>query len=302
MLIDLKKAIDLIKNNEVVAMPTETVYGLAGRYDSKDAIEKIFLTKERPFFDPLIVHISNLLQLSLLSDEFNELQKVLAKKFWPGPLTMILKKKSDVNPMITSGLEYIGIRMPSHTIALALIEACGPLAAPSANKFKKTSPTKYQHVEVEFNSAIGVIDGGECRVGIESTVIGFNQKEIMIYRPGIISKTDIEKCLKENHLNFDVILKESPVSPGQLKHHYMPNVPLLILKNKSELAGLAKNPKEIVLPDNPVLAARTLYSQMRDLNSLDVDLLYVIKKEIHNQSDWIAIWDRLEKASQKNEI
>ncbi len=185
-------AIDILKNGGVVAMPTETVYGLAGDVEQETAIKKIFSTKERPFFDPLIVHISSIEQAKKLTTQWDETCEKLAESFWPGPLTLILPKSDLVNPLITSGLNSVGLRWPNHALAMELISNFNlGLAAPSANKFKKTSPTSKEHVEAEFGNNVFVLDGGKCEVGIESTVAGVFKDRIEIYRPGMISLEDI---------------------------------------------------------------------------------------------------------------
>lgn len=294
---DFQTCVDEIKKGGVVGMPTETVYGLAASVTSKSGIEKIFSTKERPFFDPLIVHVANLNQVDLVAREMPFIARILAKAFWPGPLTLILSKLDHLNPMITSGLMHVGVRMPNHPLALKLIEACGPLAAPSANKFKKVSPTTAQHVLDEFNDKVLVLDGGSSSIGIESTVVGFNGDEVKIYRPGMISAHDIEKVLKDAGVTPVVTYTQSPVAPGQMEHHYMPKVPLLIIKDLKDLKDQSLNPKELLLPDNPALAARNLYSEMRKLSEDGADLIYVIKKKEHEKEQWHGVWDRLHKAA-----
>lgn len=297
MIVSLEKAIEILNNSGIVGIPTETVYGLAGKIDSSEAINKIFKTKERPFFDPLIVHVSSVNQAKLLVKNFSEMASVLANHFWPGPLTMVLPKKDEINPLITSGLMDVGIRMPKHDLTLELIRQTGPLAAPSANKFKKTSPTSAIHVESEFAGQVPVLDGGECFGGIESTVIGFEGKKILIYRPGLITKENLEIVVK--NFNYSVEYRSSPVAPGQLEHHYMPKVPLYILKPLETLPLKFNHPKEISLDGNPAIAARSLYAQMRDLCDLGADALFVIKKDYHEDDAWKAVWDRLTKAAVK---
>lgn len=294
---DFQTCVEEIKKGGVVGMPTETVYGLAASINSKAGIEKIFSTKERPFFDPLIVHVSHLDQVTLIAREMPFIARILAKAFWPGPLTLILSKLDNLNPMITSGLMHVGVRMPNHPLALKLIEACGPLAAPSANKFKKVSPTSAQHVLDEFQDKVHVLDGGNSTIGIESTVIGFNGDEVKIYRPGMINAQDIEKVLKAAGINPTVTYTKSPVAPGQMDHHYMPKVPLLIIHDLKDLKDQSLNPKELMLAENPAVAARNLYSDMRRLCDEGADLIYVVKKKNHEEDQWQGIWDRLHKAS-----
>ena len=288
---ELNKAIDILNNEDVVAIPTETVYGLAGKIDSKKAINKIFQIKERPFFDPLIVHVSSIDMAKKLTLDFPPIASELAKKFWPGPLTIILDKNDKVSDLITSGLPRVGIRMPDNSLTLKLIEEINtPLAAPSANKFKKTSPTSKEHVNDEFGDEVYVLDDGESQVGIESTVIGVFNDHIEIYRPGMISKEDIQKLLP----NINVEYKESPVAPGQLNHHYMPTKALTIADESFEITDEYAVWK---LENNPELAARNLYSKLRQLDKSDKEkILFILNKKFKNDDKWLGILNRLKKA------
>jgi L-threonylcarbamoyladenylate synthase len=201
----IEKAITLLKHGGVVGIPTETVYGLAASVESSEGIDKIFSTKERPFFDPLIVHVSSIDQAKNYVKSWPKVCDILAEKFWPGPVTFILPKNNHISDKISSGLETVGIRMPNHPQTLELINKLGhPIAAPSANKFKKTSPTCAQDVEAEFQN-IFVIDGGPCDIGIESTILGFDDSKISVYRPGMVTKSQIEEILSINGINLDVL-------------------------------------------------------------------------------------------------
>jgi L-threonylcarbamoyladenylate synthase len=282
----LQKAIEYLENEDVVAIPTETVYGLAGRIDSEVAIKKIFETKERPLFDPLIVHVASKKQAQTLTTGWNEVCEKLADAFWPGPLTLVLPKKDNVSSLITAGLDSVGIRAPHHELTLELIEKLGvPLAAPSANKFKKTSPTSAAHVKDEFGESVFVLDGGDCQVGIESTVLGVFENELKIYRPGMISAEALEKVS-----GLKVTEGGSPVSPGQLEEHYQPSVPFYLNK---------KEGSELRLNDNPAIAARELYASLRELSKTS-ESIYLIDKDLYHTEAWKAVWDRIEKALKKN--
>ena len=304
---DIDKACKLLKSGQVVGMPTETVYGLAGMITNSEGIENIFKTKERPFFDPLIVHVSDITQAKAQVSHWYPVCDLLAEHFWPGPLTMILPKASHINTMITSGLDTVGIRMPNHPIALNLIKTLGtPVAAPSANKFKKTSPTKAEHVSNEFTD-LYVLDGGPCEIGIESTVLGIFEKEIKIYRPGMLTKSKLELFLKQNNMDIKVTYQESPVAPGHLKHHYMPNLPIALFwgqyKN-SELLASSSIPKEKLkhinhwkLPTDPNVAARELYEKFRSLDTTDATLILLeLDPSIKELEDWKGILNRIDKA------
>lgn len=326
---ELQKAIKLLRLGEVVAIPTETVYGLAARIDLPRAIEKIFTTKERPFFDPLIVHVSNHFQAQSLTSQWGDFAQALSEAFWPGPLTLVLPKADSVNPMITAGLPSVGVRMPSHPLTLELIEEIGvPLAAPSANKFGKTSPTSATHAWQEFQKEqVFVLDGGECEVGIESTVVLIKQdtRELAMLRRGFVLQSDIEDALKSRGLSFKFISAISKAeSPGHMKHHYMPAVPLIVCENLelSEEKVLAQvNEKLPQLPDevegvkilkptvgladlgrlnlsrDPVVAAREFYGELRRLAESGHDGI-LFYREAHQQGEmWESLFDRLYKAA-----
>ena len=307
----LKEATKILKADGVVAIPTETVYGLAARISSSDGIKKIFAVKERPFFDPLIVHISSINQLKDLTPEFNNpLLLALAKSFWPGPLSIIVPKISTLDPLITSGLDTVAIRMPNQKLALELINQVGePLAAPSANKFGKTSPTSALHVRESLKD-IFVLDGDLSEIGIESTVIrpnlNENQKLIEILRPGFINKNDFLKVLGTD---YRIETRNSLASPGNIEHHYMPDVPLVmvnkILTNdnfqilKKELGKQNLVIVELELDFDSTIAARQLYYKLREVSGNSPDLILFSVSGRHGEL-WDAIFDRLKRASTFN--
>ncbi|NDF16271.1 threonylcarbamoyl-AMP synthase, partial [bacterium] len=207
---ELERAKARLEGGGVVALPTETVYGLAASIRSEEGIKKIFAIKERPFFDPLIVHISDLEQKKQVISEWPPLADFLAKRFWPGPLTLVLPKHPSLNPLITSGLDTVGVRMPAHPIARQLIEKCGfPLAAPSANKFGKTSPTKAEHVRKGFEKEdLLILDGGQSEVGLESTVVALaregDKDVVTILRPGAVTFDILDSAMKERGVPFEL--------------------------------------------------------------------------------------------------
>lgn len=327
---EIKKAVQELQNENVVGMPTETVYGLAARIDSEVAIKKIFTTKERPFFDPLIVHVKDIQQAQSLTLNWNAAAQILAESFWPGPLTLVLEKNHHVSDLITSGLTTVGIRIPQHTMALELIKKVGvPLAAPSANKFGKTSPTSAEHVKKEFPYIV-VLDGGSCQVGLESTILQIknlsdSHVKLTLLRPGMISQNQIENALKKKNLNAQWVLAQSQIeAPGQMKHHYMPEIPLIIVESRNlnleELLRLinlklkdAPNVVEgvkIVKPTQAVktagelslgrqvdVAARLLYSELRKVANEKPDCILFYKQEFHFSVDWNPVFDRLNKAA-----
>jgi len=229
----------LLNEGEVVGIPTETVYGLAGDALNSSAIEKIFLAKGRPQDNPLIVHIADISMLDELVLEIPLVAIELAKHFWPGALTMVFKKKSIIPFETSGGLDTVGIRMPSHKTARELIKACGkPLAAPSANISGSPSPTTAQHVFNDLNGKIpAIIDGGACDVGVESTVISFENGGVRLLRPGFISIDDLRQYV---HVFVDKGVAERidddeiAMSPGMKYKHYSPKANIIIIESDLE--------------------------------------------------------------------
>jgi L-threonylcarbamoyladenylate synthase len=317
---ELLKARDRLLSGDVVAIPTETVYGLAASIDSEAGLRKVFALKERPFFDPLIVHVASLKEAASVVKEWPPLADFLARMFWPGPLTLVLPKADRINPLITSGLETVAVRYPAHPLAQELIRLTGtPLAAPSANKFGRTSPSNAEHVRSEFaDHPLQVIDGGECEVGIESTVVAFGkciggEDEVQILRPGGVTEEMLKEKLDKWFGATSVRRMASEASPGHLKHHYMPKIPLVIVP-EDEPQGLFREsrkriqlklgmdqicaPMELTLNEQAAQAARELYSEMRRLAESGADLLYVRKRKNQTVDGlWQAIWDRLTRAA-----
>ena len=291
-----------LKAGNVAAIPTETVYGLAGRIDSEVALRKIFAVKERPFFDPLIVHVSSKSMAKKLTQQWPEIADHLADQFWPGPLTMVLPKNESVSSLITSGLETVGIRCPDHSTTLELIERLNvPLAAPSANKFGKTSPTSAAHVETEFpEERIAILDGGSCHIGLESTVLLVRTNgDLSILRPGAISQTQISESLNKKGLEFHFVeVVDKKESPGHMKHHYMPSVPLVLVHGKfdpNQVTGT--KPFEIVLSKDVRQAFREFYQKLRDGAQSGADVLWIQWQPDWSEQSWLPLVDRLTKAA-----
>lgn len=318
-LVDL--ALDAFKQKQLVAIPTETVYGLAAPINSDELLKRIFQLKERPLFDPLIVHVSNIDQAKELVDQWPPLAEKLARHFWPGPLTLVLpKNKKFISSLITAGRDSVGIRVPNHPLSLALIEKMGvALAAPSANKFTKTSPTTSAHVRQAFSSNdVFVLEGGPSVVGIESTIISIEENQITILRQGMITKTMLLNVLgPESKINYgpSIIEQEQDIAaPGQFIKHYAPQFPLVISDHeltKAELIQVAEalkvsleklpSPQLLSLSQNPLLAAREVYGLLhQSLNEKQWGLLLVpaiINYPQEEKEQWLAIFDRLKKAS-----
>jgi L-threonylcarbamoyladenylate synthase len=194
---DIEKAKSLLMQGDLVAIPTETVYGLAGNALDPEAVALIFETKNRPSFDPLILHTSSIGRVEDFVSSFPEKLKILAESFWPGPLTLLLPRKSVVPDLVTSGLDRVAVRVPKHPLTLALLESLDfPLAAPSANPFGYISPTRPEHVEAQLGEKIPyILDGEACDVGLESTIVGLEEDEIVIYRLGGLEISAIEKLV-----------------------------------------------------------------------------------------------------------
>ena len=225
---NIEKAVQLLREGELVAIPTETVYGLAANALDEKAVLKVFSTKERPAFDPLIIHVHALDEIEKYAEAIPEKLMPLAKKFWPGPLTLLLSKKEIVPDIVTSGLPQVAVRIPDHPITLALLKVINlPLAAPSANPFGYISPTDSTHVDQQLGSKIKyILDGGPCKVGLESTIVGIENNEVVIHRLGGISIENIEREVGKVKLNVN--LSGNPKAPGQLKSHYAPRKPLYV--------------------------------------------------------------------------
>jgi L-threonylcarbamoyladenylate synthase len=225
---DVKVAQNYLKNGDLVAMPTETVYGLAGNTFDDKAVLKIFETKNRPSFDPLIVHTFAVSEILTFAD-LNEKAAILFQTFAPGPLTILLNKKEIVSDLVTSGLPRVAVRIPKHPVALDLLRGLPfPLAAPSANPFGYISPTTAQHVAAQLDDKIPyILDGGACQIGVESTIIGFeNDDETVVYRLGGLSLEDLENAVGKVRVQLNQ--SSNPHAPGMLKSHYAPRKPLFL--------------------------------------------------------------------------
>jgi len=286
-----------------VAIPTETVYGLAGNAFDETVVAKIFAAKERPFFDPLIVHIAELGELEALAAEIPENAKLLAEKFWPGPLTLVLPKKEKVPNLTTGGLSTVAVRMPKKQIARDIIKLAGfPLAAPSANMFQHLSPTSAEHVREQLNGRIdGIVDGGACEVGIESTVIGFEDETPVIYRPGAITSemTGLKTAIRSSAIHLSPGLSEKHYSPNTklclgLPNEVPPNSGLLAFGDLPANSGNFAKVLNLSEGSDSTEAAANLYGMLHELDSFGLSKIFAIplpKTGLGN-----AINDRLARA------
>jgi L-threonylcarbamoyladenylate synthase len=313
----IQAAVAALQNNEIVAMPTETVYGLAGNAYSEVAVQKIFALKNRPHYNPLIVHIKSAHFLQQVAKNIPVVAIQLADAFWPGPLTLVLEKQDHIPDLVTGGKNTVGVRVPGHPIALELLEALNfPLAAPSANPFGSISPTTAKHVADYFTGRLDIIlDGGSCDKGIESTIVGFENGEPILYRQGSTKTEDIEKItgvLKMRvHAN-----NESVVAPGMLSKHYAPSTTTILTDDITSDIQKYSGKRIGVLQLSPTTlpsfviavetlsqtgnleeAAKNLYAAMHRLDHQNLDL--IIAQKMPAVGMGLAINDKLERAATK---
>ncbi len=310
---DIQKAARLLKRGKLVAIPTETVYGLAGNAFNEEAVLSIFETKNRPQFDPLIVHSSGVEWIKEHVAEIPSLAKTLMDEFWPGPMTLVLPKKSIIPDLVTSGLDSVAVRVPKHPMTHDLLQLLDfPLAAPSANPFGYVSPTTAQHVNDQLGDKIDyILDGGPTTVGLESTIIGFEYGKPIIYRLGGLSMDVIEDLIGP----VEVSLNQSsdPKAPGMLKSHYAPGKPLYFgnpgemitdfegkrigfLGFMTRLEFLPPNRQLLLSPRGDLHeAAVNLFAFMRQFEKFPVDL--ILAERLPEIGLGKAINDRLRRAS-----
>jgi L-threonylcarbamoyladenylate synthase len=310
---EIEQAVEALRNGEVVVFPTETVYGLGANASNPAAVRKIFAIKGRPADHPVIVHLDNPRYLHRWVSQIPPVAEKLAAKFWPGPLTLILPKGESVNDVVTGGQDSIGIRVPSHPIAQQLLTAFGGgIAAPSANRYGRLSPTKPEHVREELGEAVGVIlDGGESPIGLESTIVSCLDNTARLLRPGFITRSQLVQTVGE--------LAEggvAPRAPGDRVLHYAPSTPLEIVSSDDlevragEIVG--REEKVAVLAMRPPLNtqrymtwinagkksetyAHNLYNHLRTLDHAGCSRILV--QELPQDERWAAILDRLQRAS-----
>lgn len=309
----IQRAVDLLNKNELVAFPTETVYGLGADATSPAAVAKIFQAKGRPADHPVIVHIAHMHQLDDWAINIPHQTYDLAQRFWPGPLTFILQVAPWVPSIITGGQNSIGLRMPAHPMARDLLTAFGKgIAAPSANRFGKISPTTAAHVAEELGSKVSLIlDGGPCKLGIESTIIDLMQQKAVILRPGPLTENDIN-AVTEIASQQNIKLK-TRVS-GSLDMHYAPRTPVYIMPWEEFPAMFMQNLKCAVIslhqplahhktlawikmPSDPMLYAQKLYATLRELDAANAQSILIEK--LPEEISWQAINDRLRRAAYK---
>jgi L-threonylcarbamoyladenylate synthase len=306
---DIARAAALLRAGELVALPTETVYGLGADAANPQAVAKIFAAKGRPADHPLIVHLADAEQLTDWAREIPKEAIALARAFWPGPLTLILKKEEDVLDAVTGGQDTVGLRVPDHPVALALLRAFnGGVAAPSANRFGRISPTSAAHVAEELGEAVSMIlDGGDCAVGIESTILDLSRGEPIILRPGMIGSEAIAAVIGRPP-RLPQSREDAPRVSGALAAHYAPRTPMQWLDTDalvrapasaavlahSQAAPPAHAGRWIHSGGGASAYAHNLYANLRALDAAQAEQIYV--ERLPEGSDWEAIRDRLGRA------
>jgi L-threonylcarbamoyladenylate synthase len=317
--VGIAQAADVLRGGGLVAFPTETVYGLGADASNPAAVAKIFKAKGRPESHPLIVHIADVDELSKWARDVPETAKTLARAFWPGPLTIVLKRAAGVPDVVTGGQDTIALRVPAHPKALELLRAFdGGVAAPSANKFGRISPTQPDHVRLDLGREVDlVLDGGNCDVGIESTIVDLSGAHPVLLRPGRVSAVEMETLLGEPVLAPDA---QSPRAPGSHESHYAPRAAMKIVPNRRDFTDeltahrgrrIAILALEISVPRVPaplqrVLVAsaaeysRHLYAKMRELDHTGADLILV--EAPPKGGHWDSVWDRLRRAEHEHAL
>ncbi len=311
---DVERAAACLKRGDIIGLPTETVYGLAGNIYDEAAIRKIFEMKKRPLFNPLIVHIKSLAALQGVAVNVPDTALQLMETFWPGPLTLVLKRHSSIPDLITAGKNTVAVRMPNHPVALALLESLPfPLAAPSANPFGAISPTSAEHVAAYFQHQLEIVlDGGACERGIESTIVGFPNNQPTLYRLGTVSMEEIEAVV--GPLQIVTKNETAPDAPGMLLRHYAPatttmlthDVEGLIQTFSGKKIGLLlfehaiSNPsvlhQEVLSPSGNLReAASHLYAALHRLDKCNLDI--IIAGRFPDKGLGKTINDRLERAT-----
>lgn len=291
---ELQRAAQLIRRGGLVAFPTETVYGLGANALDSRAVARIYEVKGRPFASPLIVHVADEAMARSITAEWPPMARRLAARFWPGPLTLVLKKAAVVPELVTASLDSVGVRVPSHPVALELIRRAGlPIAAPSANRFGEISPTTAEHVREGLGDGVDMIlDGGATEVGIESTVVSLTRNPPTILRPGMIAQEDLEAATGarwEREIDLPHIME----SPGLHPRHYAPRTRFYVLE--ASAARPQGRGRVIEMPAEPRAYAARLYAELHRADAEGWDWIAVEKPP--ETPEWAGILDRLQRAS-----
>lgn len=306
MRVDLQQAVRLLKAGNIVAIPTETVYGLAADATNDEALRQIYAIKQRPMDNPLIVHIADSNQVSHWATEFSPVAQKLANTFWPGPFTLVLSAKPHVSLIVRGGQPTVALRVPAHPLALQLLKESGlALAAPSANKFTQLSPTTATHVATGLGDIVPVLDGGACKVGIESTIVAVQGNHWQLLRLGMISESEIESVAGKASSMFSQPIK----APGQHHLHYSPRTPMRLFSSRDALItsanvhsaalliGEGAQPacQVFQLNKNVTDVAQQLYDTLHKMDALGASELLI--EAPPNAPEWLAILDRLTRAA-----
>lgn len=298
----IRQAASLLAAGELVAFPTETVYGLGANALDADAVAKIFLAKGRPSTNPVIVHIADVDSVGMVTATWPEVAAKLAEQFWPGPLTLVLPRNPRIPDIVTAGGETVGVRCPNNIIARALIRAAGvPVAAPSANRSMELSPTRAEHVLSALDGRIAaILDGGPCRGGIESTVLDLSEAVPRLLRPGLISLAMLEAVIGEIRQATTNVGPSR--SPGQMERHYAPHTPLILANSEAEVERIQTELSErglrvacVKISGEPAEYAEALYAVLHELDRGGYDFLVVEMPP--DTPEWAAVRDRLTRAS-----
>lgn len=312
---EIERAVRVLRSGGLVAFPTETVYGLGADAGDEAAVSRIFAAKGRPPGHPLIVHLSSDKRLNEWTVDVPDTARLLARRFWPGPLTLILRRSPRVADAVTGGRPTVGIRVPDHPVALELLDAFGGgIAAPSANRFGSVSPTTAEHVRLELGDAVDVVlDGGPCRVGVESTILDLTGDEPAILRPGGLTREELQEALGRP---VPERAAGGPAAPGRLPSHYAPRARVVVVPPEQVLdaarreleagrrvgvlvasrpTGLPDGVDLLQLPDDPHERARNLYACLREADRRGLDIL--VTSAPSEEGLGHAVADRLRKAA-----
>lgn len=321
MLITLAQAAQALKEGQLVAFPTETVYGLGADANNDAAVSAVFAAKGRPAHHPLIVHVQNAAQAAHFATHLPPLAERLMQHFWPGPLTLILPRHPGVATAAAGGQASIGLRCPAHPVAQALLQAAQALgvsgvAAPSANRFGRISPTTAAHVADDFGDSLAVLDGGPCEVGIESSIVDLSRTDPVLLRPGGISRADLQAAMGQRFADPEAMAQEAPRASGTLQAHYAPRAKLRLMDARTldtalqvlgaDVDGIAlytrqairvpgRSMRRYAMPHDARVAARRLFADLREIDATGVRLIWV--ETPPDGPEWEGVHDRLRRAA-----
>jgi L-threonylcarbamoyladenylate synthase len=319
----VQQAVDALCAGELLGLPTETVYGLAADASNENAVAKIFQAKGRPSNHPLIVHVAHADSVKKFASDIPDFAQKLMSQFWPGPLTLILPRQTEMAAAAAGGQNSVGLRCPSHPVAYEVLKACAAkgvwgLAAPSANLFGRVSPTSAAHVQFEFGDALLILDGGKCEVGIESSIVDCTRGVPVLLRPGQISRNQIEQACGFKLVSPEILNSEAPRASGTLESHYAPTAKVRLMSTsdwQKALAALGPHIQNLALwsvqkpshelmgaglcwramPADATQAAHDLFSVLRDFDARGVRIIWI--ETPPNTPDWEGVRDRLNRAA-----